>query len=168
VGFVASLFKGILTTLFDNTGNTINSGLNIANTGGDAIRAGNIIRSGHSSIGQKVDTVKLNLKKVGTPTGTWKVVIRRVSDDAIVATSSFDVSTIPTTNTLVTFNLDATRTLVADDRVLIESNGGDASNYVAINGTTTHSANIDRTSMTTTTYVNSTAVSMLMFMEGLN
>jgi len=154
------------TDYIDTSALTINSGINVANSGADATRCGNRIQSGHASIGKTINYVKMNLKKVGSPTGIWTVEIRRLSDDAIVSTANIDVSTLATSNTLVTIsNFDVPRTLVAGDRIMLVANGGNASNYVTINGSTTHTSGIDRT-LHNGSYNDSSAVSMLMVANG--
>lgn len=79
--------------------------------------------------------VVVSLKKVGSPTGTAYVRMRRSSNDSIGCEfGSIDVSTLTTDFVEYTFtNINNTvPTDTNDDKILVEYNGGNASNYVSV------------------------------------
>lgn len=97
-------------------------------------------------IGQKhtfgdhnISKVSFYLKKFGAPTGNATVVIRKVSDNSVLGTSveSFDVSTLTTSYGWIDFTFSPSVDISGlEVRVLLEYQGGSASNYVIIGCTT--------------------------------
>jgi hypothetical protein len=76
-------------------------------------------------VGKSLKSWRLHMRRVGTTSGTVRAVVRRSSDDAIVATFSetIDAATLPTSFAEQSFTLTTARVLQAGDRILIEFSG---------------------------------------------
>lgn len=84
-----------------------------------------------------ISSVKVWLKKNNSPTGTVSLVIRKISDDNIVGTfdNTFDPSEITTGYTQFEFTSAAGITTPNESyRISIEFDGGDASNWIQVEG----------------------------------
>jgi hypothetical protein len=85
-------------------------------------------------IGKNIDTIKLHLKKVGSPTGTVTIGVFNpdLSIKKIIATVA--VSTIPTSYTAYTFSLPYGKSyqIHSGDRIGIKYSGGNQTNFVAV------------------------------------
>ena len=124
--------------------------------------SGFALHSGQSRVAQKIvlndkiSSVGYSLEKYGAPTGTAYVMIRKVSDDSVIATSSttLDVSTVPTspyTNYIFLFaNVDVNEEVYLS----IEYTGGNSSNclYVGYGGMISGNAACYTTSWIQKTY----------------
>jgi len=86
--------------------------------------------------GKNVWRVSLYMHKVGSPTGTGYLRIRKVSDDTVIsgAEVSLDVSTLGSDWAWVDFNFSSPVYINADVRVLFEYSGGDVNNFVVVGG----------------------------------
>lgn len=76
-------------------------------------------------VGKSLTSWRLHMRRVGISLGLVRAVVRRSSDDAVVATfnESFDASTLPTSFAERTFTLATPYVIQAGDRILIEFNG---------------------------------------------
>src|SRR5690606_5814481 len=76
-------------------------------------------------VGKSLASWSLHLRRVGTASGLVRAVVRRVSDDAIVATfnETVDASALPTTFVEHTFTLATPYVIQSGDRILIEFGG---------------------------------------------
>ena len=81
-----------------------------------------------------ISSIDFSLSKVGSPTGTLYVRVRKVSDDSILGTlGSINVATLTTSPAWYTFDTtEVTNPIAQDIRILAEYNVGDSSNYVEI------------------------------------
>ena len=90
-----------------------------------------------SQQGRTINSVKIWLKKNNAPTGTLSMVIRKSSDDTIVGTfdTTIDASTLTTSFVQKTFTKVGGIVLPSEVfRISIEFDGGDASNFVFVEG----------------------------------
>jgi len=97
------------------------------------LRWGEIILSNNNDAhGKNLKRIEWPLGKVGEPTGTATIVIRKGDDDTIGKTmGTFDVAQLQTTTNYVTVeNTVDTYTIMDNDKILVEYDGGDADNYV--------------------------------------
>lgn len=76
-------------------------------------------------VGKSLASWSLHMRRVGTASGLVRAVVRRVSDDAIVATfnETVDASALPTTFVEHTFTLATPYVIQSGDRILIEFGG---------------------------------------------
>jgi hypothetical protein len=76
-------------------------------------------------VGKSLASWRLHIRRVGTTSGTVRAVVRRLSDDAVVATfnETLDASALPTSFAEQTFTLPAPHVIQAGDRILIEFSG---------------------------------------------
>lgn len=98
-----------------------------------------ILTSSSKLVGHAVGQVDVWVSRVGSPTGTATVTVRKGSDDSIAYTvGSLDVTTIVKDGSFpsnpTTFGNASTSTntyaLVVGDKILIEFSGGNSSNYL--------------------------------------
>lgn len=93
-------------------------------------------------VGDQIDTIILNLKKVGAPTGTATIGVFNYGAPSVRQVfATIDVSTISTSYTDYTFSLPTSSPfykIQAGDRIGIKYGGGDSSNFV---GTTIDGSN---------------------------
>lgn len=126
----------------------------------DYKRYGELVNSASSIlIGAVITQVDVFLKKTGSPTGNMSVLIRD-SSDAIKATftTTFDVSTLTTSWSTYSFqSLTNTYALVNGDRILLEYSGGDGSNNVLVDRSTSGSGP-DSTNTCAVNYTTSYAI----------
>lgn len=101
-----------------------------------SIYAGAIVRAGQRIDGFSgiINQVAIKMLKTGAPTGTIYIRIRRVSDDAILATmGTKDITTVTAAAVEYTFSDTNLNVVTATDiRVLVEFGGGDTSNRLKI------------------------------------
>jgi|GEM_PF-6599469 len=104
-------------------------------------RSGEVVKTATSLLkGKKPAYVELYLDKVGAPTGTATVTIRKGSDDSIAHTfGTIDVTTLTTTKAKYMFNttLNTAYTLTTGDKILVEFSGGTATDYIRIGRSST-------------------------------
>jgi hypothetical protein len=87
-----------------------------------------------SLVGKNIDTIILELKKVGSPTGTAIIGVFNTDLSVKVPFASVNVSTLGTSYSAHTFSLPSgqTYTIQSGDRIGIKYTGGDGSNFVAV------------------------------------
>jgi hypothetical protein len=93
---------------------------------GSSTRYGEEARTSSSVlVGKSLKTWKVRLMKGGSASGTVRAVVRRSSDDAVVATfnETFDSSSLTTSYADKTFTLTTPRTIQTGDRILVEYSG---------------------------------------------
>src|SRR5437879_3776005 len=90
-------------------------------------------------VGKYIDTIKIMLKKVGSPTGTATVGVFNSDLSVKKNFTGISVPTIATSYTNYTFSLSSGQSyqIQSGDRIGIKYTGGDASNYIAIMRDTT-------------------------------
>jgi hypothetical protein len=103
------------------------------------------------------------LRKGGSASGTVRAVVRRSSDDAVVAAFSetFDASSLTTSYVDKSFTLSTPRTIQAGDRILVEYSGParveiDAYSTDKIDGSNTRRVRYDGTA-----YISSNTVDIV-------
>ena len=76
-------------------------------------------------VGKSLASWRLHMRRVGTTSGTIKAVVRRRSDDAVVATfnETIDAAILPTSFAERTFTLPAAHLIQTGDKILIEFSG---------------------------------------------
>ncbi|HEX2013992.1 MAG TPA: galactose oxidase-like domain-containing protein, partial [Nitrososphaera sp.] len=96
----------------------------ILKSGGD-IRAGEEARSGSLLVGKSLKRWKVYLRKRFAPSGSITAVVRRKSDDSVVATFSetINASSLPTNFAPFEFTLPAPRIIQTNDRILVQYDG---------------------------------------------
>lgn len=90
------------------------------------IRYGEEARNSSSVlVGKSLASWRLHMRRVGTTSGTVMAVVRRTSDDTIVATfnETIDAATLTTSFAEQTFTLPAAHVIQAGDKILIEFGG---------------------------------------------
>jgi hypothetical protein len=112
--------SGTYTTIYSQPGS--NSYI-ILGTGGNN-RAGELMTSASTLIGNSVKKVSVILKKAGNATGTITVLVRKGTGDSVAITFG-TVSAANLTTTDQTFTLEAptSHTFAANDKVLVEWDG---------------------------------------------
>lgn len=96
----------------------------ILKSGGDT-RTGEEALTGSAIIGKSLKKWTVRLRKSGSPSGSVTAVVRRKSDDAIVATFSQTISatSLPTSYASFDFTLNTPYVIKANDRILVEYSG---------------------------------------------
>jgi hypothetical protein len=76
-------------------------------------------------VGKSLKSWTLPMRRVGSTSGTIRAVVRRISDDGIVATFSetIDAASLPTSFAEQTFTLASAHVIQTGDRILIEYSG---------------------------------------------
>lgn len=104
-------------------------------------------------VGKSLKTWTVRLRRINSPSGTVRAVVRQSSNDAVVATfgETFDASTLTTSYAEKTFTLATAYTIKAGDRILIEYSGPngiqmDATSTDKIDGSNTRRVRYDGTS----------------------
>jgi hypothetical protein len=99
---------------------------------GNLKRAGEIMTSSSSLIGESIKRVNIILRKSGSPTGTINVVVRNGSGDSIAITfGTIDASTLTDSDQTFTLTALQSHTFSTNDKVLVEWNGtGSSTNQV--------------------------------------
>jgi hypothetical protein len=111
---------GSFVSIYSVTGN--NSYPTLAT--GSSKRAGEIITSASSLIGNQVKRVSVILKKSGNPTGTINVVVRKGSSDSVALTfGTIDASTLTNVDQTFTLTAPSSYAFAANDKILIEWDG---------------------------------------------
>ena len=111
---------GTYSTIYSQAGT--NSYI-VLNSGGYH-RAGEIMTSASSLIGNSVKRVSVKLKKAGNPTGTISVVARKGAGDTIATTfGTIDAATLTTVDQTFTLEAPTSYTFAANDKVLVEWEG---------------------------------------------
>jgi hypothetical protein len=88
---------------------------------GSLHRAGELLTTSSSLIGQPVKRVAVVLKKSGNPTGTINVVVRRASGDTVALTfGTLQASALTTSDQTFTLTAGNSHTFSANDKVLVE------------------------------------------------
>jgi len=121
---------------------------------GSSLRYGEEARTSSSVlVGKPLKTWTVRLRRMNSPSGTVRAVVRQSSDDAVVATfaETFDASTLTTSYADKTFTLAAAYTIKTGDRILIEYSGPngiqiDASSTDKVDGSNTRRVRYDGTS----------------------
>jgi hypothetical protein len=93
---------------------------------GSSIRYGEEARTSSSVlVGKSLKTWKVRLRRSSSASGTVRAVVRRASDDSVVATFSetFDASSLATSYADRTFTLATAHTIQTGDRILVEYSG---------------------------------------------
>ncbi|WP_415280592.1 hypothetical protein [Candidatus Nitrososphaera sp. FF02] len=85
-------------------------------------------------VGDKIDSITLKLKRVGTISGTAEIGILDANNNIKKLFGTINVATLTTTYTDYEFHLTGGElyTIVSGDRIGIKYTGGDASNWVAV------------------------------------
>ena len=100
---------------------------------GATVRYGEIFLSTSSLIGRGIRQAAIIMKKVGSPTGNVTITIRDGATDTIQRTMyTIDASTLGTGDTTVTTDVVDSYTIAANDKILVEYGGGNASNNVQV------------------------------------
>lgn len=117
---------------------TVDSGLSMFNgaTGGASgtgIRYAIVLGASSALIGIKVNKVQFKLAKTLSPTGTATALVRNSSDTIVYTFGTLDVSILTGSATFTSFEntTDGVYTLASGDKICLEYNGGDGSNYVS-------------------------------------
>jgi hypothetical protein len=93
---------------------------------GNNIRYGEEARLASSAlVGKSLKRWKVYLRRIGSASGQVTAVVRRISDDAIVATFSetLEAATLPTVFAPFEFTLSSAYVISAGDRILVEYSG---------------------------------------------
>lgn len=91
---------------------------------GSLHRAGELLTSSSSLIGQSVKRVTVVLKKSGNPSGTVNIVVRNGSGDSMGLTlGSLQASALTTSDQSFTVTASSSHTFAANDKVLVEWEG---------------------------------------------
>jgi galactose oxidase-like protein/Kelch motif protein len=92
---------------------------------GASTRYGEEARTSSVLVGKALKTWKVRLRKAGSASGTVRAVVRRLSDDAVVATfnETFDASSLTTSYADKKFTLTTPCTIKTGDRILVEYSG---------------------------------------------
>jgi len=89
-----------------------------------------------SGYGIPITSVKVYLKKTGSPTGNCAAKLRKQSDDSVVSTAdtSLDVSGLTTSHSLQTFSFPGTDDMDPETSyyLSLEYDNGDGSNYISV------------------------------------
>jgi hypothetical protein len=108
---------GTYTTIYSQAGT--NSYMVLA-TGGSH-RAGEIMTSASTLIGNSIKKLTVILKKAGSPTGTITVLVRKGTGDSVGITfGTIDAATLTTTDQTFTLEAPTSHTFAANDKVLVE------------------------------------------------
>src|SRR5215212_861772 len=111
---------GTYTTIYSQSGN--NSYM-ILNTGGSN-RAGEIMTSASSLIGNSVKKVSVILKKAGNTSGPVTVLVRKGTGDSVSITfGTIAAANLTTTDQTFTLEAPTSHTFAANDKVLVEWDG---------------------------------------------
>jgi hypothetical protein len=104
-------------------------------------------------VGKSLKTWKVRLRKGGSASGTIRAVVRRTSDDSIVApfNETFDASSLTTSYADKVFTLATAHTIQSGDRILVEYSGParveiEAASTDRIDGSSTRRVRYDGTS----------------------
>jgi len=89
-------------------------------------------------VNQQIDTIQIQIKKQGLPTGTVTVGIFYTNQTTKKIFGTIDSSTVSTSYTNYQFNLGSLYTIVANDRIGFKYAGGDSSNDIAVMRDTTN------------------------------
>lgn len=118
-------------------------------------------------VGKSLKSWRLHMRRVGPTSGTVRAVVRRISDDNIVATLSetIDAASLSTSFAEQTFTLTAAYVIQAGDRILVEYSGPgrveiDAHATDRIDGSNTHRVRYDGTG-----YIGANAVDIVWTMS---
>jgi hypothetical protein len=88
---------------------------------GSSNRAGEIMTSSSTLIGNSIKKLTLILKKVGNPTGTITVLVRKGTGDSVAITfGTINAATLTTTDQTFTLEAPTSHTFAANDKVLVE------------------------------------------------
>ena len=110
----------------------------IGQTGGASGRGEAPYNSSSTMIGKVCGTLKIPMKKVGSPSGTaYARVVHKSTNATRLELGSIDVSTLDTAYTTQIFSAGSTVTLNQTDTVAIVYTGGDSSNYISIKNAAT-------------------------------
>lgn len=119
----------LTSTIYDHDGGTQTSSRSIAASGRNGLWIGVQINSGHFGIGTFVQKISANLQRIGTLVGNYSVRIRE-DDNTIKGTVSLDAGALSTTKTIVEHTLDTVVEIEVDDRITVELEIGDVSNFI--------------------------------------
>lgn len=98
-----------------------------------------IFKTGSSMIGKQINTISLPLKATGSPIGSLNVAVFGPTGVQKYNFGTIGASTwLGATTQWYTFKGDTTYTVVADDRIGVAFNGGNAANYVTAFGANTN------------------------------
>src|SRR5215216_481130 len=112
--------SGTYTTIYSQPGS--NSYM-ILNTGGSN-RAGELMTSASTLIGNSVKKVSVILKKAGNATGTITVLVRKGTGDSVAITfGTISAANLTTTDQTFTLEAPTSHTFAANDKVLVEWDG---------------------------------------------
>jgi hypothetical protein len=111
---------GTYTTIYSQAGT--NSYM-VLNTGGSH-RAGEIMTSASTLIGNSIKKLTVKLKKAGNPTGTITILVRKGTGDSPAITfGTIDAATLTTADQTFTLEAPTSHTFAANDKVLVEWDG---------------------------------------------
>lgn len=144
------------TTTYDNIAVT-GTEFNPMYTGSSFYRIGVQVITGSSAINTYIRKVKFSIKKVLAPTGNGLFTVRDSSDNLITSTT-IDVSTFTTSFADYEGTFSVPVKLLVGYRVMFEYDaGGDASNYVAVEGKVeTTQTGFEKTSYDGSSYTDNT------------
>jgi hypothetical protein len=109
--------SGTYTTIYSQPGT--NSYM-VLNTGGSH-RAGELMTSASTSIGNSIKKLTVILKKAGNPTGDITVLVRRGTGGSVAsAFGPIDAATLTTTDQIFTLESSTSHIFAANDKVLVE------------------------------------------------
>ncbi len=94
-----------------------------------------------SLVGKSIDTIKVNLKKVGSPTGTIQIGIFNTDRSVKQLFGTKDASTLTSSQILYSFSLPTNQTyqIQSGDRIGVKYTGGSSSSYVDVGTDQTNS-----------------------------
>lgn len=95
-------------------------------------RTGLVLGTGTTFEGKIINTVSFQAKKVGSPSYTISVKVRDSSGTIKGQSLGFPTSNLTTSYVTYKETLDSDVTLVAGDRILVEVNSADGTNYVSV------------------------------------
>ena len=92
------------------------------------------VSSTSSLIGKSIDTIQVDLRNEGSPTGTVQVGVFNPDRSVKQLFGTIDASTLSSSYTQYTFSLASPQTYLvhSGDRIGVKFTGGDSSNYVAV------------------------------------
>ena len=76
--------------IYDNIGDSVASNVGISNSGQNGQKAATRIQTGNAGIGKKVQKLKVQLQRVGSPTGFFVARIWDASGAVLATSASFD------------------------------------------------------------------------------
>jgi len=157
LGFLVNSFLpfpviNLTSTIYDQDGGAGGA----RNISSEQNRAGVLILAGMSGIDKYINKIEFSLKKLNSPTGTYKFTVRDDSDTIIASTDDTDVSGAPASFTHVELTLDDTVQILEGYRILVEYSGGGSPNYLQMEDQKSGAPSGTNETIYATSYTNST------------